>query len=127
MALREDDGAVLTDSPNMVRIMANYYASVYRTDEGRDHPSLPEPSKIMNAPRFTSAAVHKELSTAKGSDPDDLHPFILQFLADFLAEPITAYITNPSRVERSPRIGARQSSARFSKRGTRRTRPTTAL
>ncbi len=105
-----------------------YYASVYRSDEGRDHPSLPNLSKIMNAPRFTSAAVHKELSTletAKGSGTDDLHPFMLQILADFLVEP--PYITNPSRVERSPRIGARQLSARFSKRGTRRTRPTTAL
>ncbi len=42
----------------------------------------------MNAPRFTSAAVHKELSTldsAKGSGPDDLHPFMLQILADFTA------------------------------------------
>ncbi len=56
MALRSDDGAVLTDSPNMARIMANYY--VYHTDEGRDHPSLQEPSTIMNAPRFTSAAEH---------------------------------------------------------------------
>ncbi len=93
MALRADDGAVLTDSPNMARILANYYGSVYYTDEGRVHPSLPEPSTIMNAPRFASAAVHKELSTldtAKGSGPDDLHPFMLQFLADFLAEPITA-------------------------------------
>ncbi len=26
MALRADDGAVLTDSPNMARILANYYA-----------------------------------------------------------------------------------------------------
>ncbi len=43
MALRADDGAVLTDSPNTARILANYYASVYRNDEGRDHPSLPEP------------------------------------------------------------------------------------
>ncbi len=93
MALRADDGAVLTDSQNVARILGNCYASVYRTDEGRDQPSLPEPSTIMNAPRFTSAAVHKELSalyTAKGSGPDDLHPFMLQFLADFLAEPITA-------------------------------------
>ncbi len=43
----------------------------------------------MNAPRFTSAAVHKELSTvdtAKGSGPYDLHSFMLQILADFLAE-----------------------------------------
>ncbi len=93
MALQADGGAILTDSPNMARILANYYASVYRTDEGRNHPSLPEPSTIMNAPRFTSLAVHKELSpldTAKGSGPDDLHPFMLQILADFLAEPIIA-------------------------------------
>ncbi len=51
------------------------------------------PSTIVNAPRFTSAAAHKELSTldtAKGSGPDDLHSFMLQILADFLAEPITA-------------------------------------
>ncbi len=77
----------------MARILANYYASVYSTDERRDHPSPPEPSTIMNAPRFTSAAVHKELSTfytAKGSGPDDLHPFMLQILADLLAEYITA-------------------------------------
>ncbi len=35
MALRADDGVVLTDFPNMARILANYYVSVYRTDEGR--------------------------------------------------------------------------------------------
>ncbi len=76
MALRADDGSVLTYSPNMARILANYYKSVYRTDEGRDHPSLPEPSTIMNAPHFTPAAVEEELSTldaAKGSGPNDLH------------------------------------------------------
>ncbi len=47
----------------------------------------------MNAPCCTSAALHKELSTldtAKGSGPDDVHPVMLQILADFLAEPITA-------------------------------------
>ncbi len=92
MALRPDDGAAVTDSPNMARILANYYAPVYRADEERDHPSLPEPSTIMNAPHFTPAAVQKELHTldaAKGSGPDNLHPFMLRILADFLAEPIT--------------------------------------
>ncbi len=91
------EDCVLTDSSNIARILANYYASVDHTDEGRDHPSLPEPSTIMNAPRFTSAAVHKELSTldtAKGSGPDDLHPFMLQILTDFRAEPITALYNN---------------------------------
>ncbi len=62
LALRAGDGAVVTDSPNMARILANYYASFSRTDEGRDHSSQPEPSPITNAPRFTSAAVHKKLS-----------------------------------------------------------------
>ncbi len=50
MAIRADDGAVVTDSPNMARILANYYAPDYRTDEGRDHPSLPEPSTILPLP-----------------------------------------------------------------------------
>ncbi len=47
----------------MAQILANYYACVYRTDEGRDHPSLPQPSMIMNAPHFTPAALHKDLCT----------------------------------------------------------------
>ncbi len=82
----------------MARILANYFASVYHADEGRDHPSLPEPSTIMNVPHFTPAAVHMEFSTldtAKGSGPDDLQLFMFQFLADFLGERI-----------KSPRIGA---------------------
>ncbi len=114
MALRADNGAFVTDSPNMARIPVTYYAFVYRTDEGRDPPSLPEPSTIINTPLFTPAAVHKELSTldtAKGSSPDDLHSFMLQILADFLAEPITTLYN------KSPRIGERQSSARISKGG----------
>ncbi len=57
----------------------------------------------MNAPRFTSAAVHKELSTfdtAKGSGPDVLHLFMLQTLADFLADRINAlYNTTPQNGE----------------------------
>ncbi len=56
-ALRADDGAVVNDSPNMALILANYCASVYRTDKGRDHSSLPEASMVMNATHFTPAAV----------------------------------------------------------------------
>ncbi len=47
----------------------------------------------MIAPRIRPAAVRKELSTldtAKGSGHDDLHPIMLQILADFLAEAFTA-------------------------------------
>ncbi len=91
--MRADNFSVVTDSLNMACILTNYYASIFRTDEGRDHPSLLEPSTIMNGPRFTPAAVRKELSTldtAKGSGPDDLHPFMFQILADFLAEAFTA-------------------------------------
>ncbi len=43
MALRADDGVVVTDSPNMARILTNYYAFIYRSDKRRDHPPLPEP------------------------------------------------------------------------------------
>ncbi len=130
MALRADDGAVVTDSQNMARILANNYASVYRADEGRDHLSLPEPPTIMNAPRFTSAAVHKEVSsldTAKGSGPDDLHPFMLQILADFLAEPITALYNISLQSGEVPQDWRMVFISRFSKRWTRRMRPTTAL
>ncbi len=64
---------MLTYFSNMAWILANYYASVYRIDEGRDHPSLPEPSTIVSAPHFIAPAVHKELSTlATAKGPDDL-------------------------------------------------------
>ncbi len=56
------NGAVVTDSPYMNRIVANYYAFVYRTDERKDHPSLPEPSAIMIALNFTQTDVHKEIA-----------------------------------------------------------------
>ncbi len=52
------NGAVVADSPNMARILANYDASAYHTDERKDHPSLPEPSAIMNALHFTQTAVY---------------------------------------------------------------------
>ncbi len=38
VALRVDDGAVVTDSQNMAGTLTNYYASVYRTDEGSRQP-----------------------------------------------------------------------------------------
>ncbi len=61
----------------------NYYASVYRTDEGTDHAAIQEPSAIMSAPHFTLAAVHNELSTldiTTGPGPDNLLLFMLQIL-----------------------------------------------
>ncbi len=61
VALRVHVGAVVMDFPNMARILANFYASVYRSDEGRDNPSPPEPSTIMNASHFTLVSVHGAL------------------------------------------------------------------
>ncbi len=77
----------------MARVLVTYYAPDYRTNEERDHASLPEPSAIMNVPHFTLAPPHKDLSildTGKCSDLDDLHSFMLQILVDFLAQPITS-------------------------------------
>ncbi len=55
-----------------VRILENFYGSVYRTDERRDQPSLSEASTLMDAPRFAPPAPHKELSTL-GTGPPPLH------------------------------------------------------
>ncbi len=62
MIVLHDDGAAVTDTPNMVPILANSYALVYRTDEGRNHLSLPEPSAIMNA-------LHKKLIASSFMSP----------------------------------------------------------
>ncbi len=74
--------------PNVARVLVKYYASIYSTYAGRE----PQWPTTINAPHYTSAAVHKVLSAldiAKCSGSDDLNPFMLQILADFLAEPIT--------------------------------------
>ncbi len=81
VALRADCGAVVPDSLNMARTLANWHTSVYRTDEGRDPPLLPEPLALLSEPHFTKAAVLEEVSildTAKGPGPDKLHPFMLR-------------------------------------------------
>ncbi len=64
-------------------------------------PSLPEPSAIMNAPHLSQVAVHTELSTldtAKSPGPDQLHPFMLRILADFLAEHISTLFNNSLQI-----------------------------
>ncbi len=84
----------------------------------------------MNAPCFTSsAAVHKVLSsldTAKGSCPDDLHPSMLQFLADFLAEPITALYNKSLQSGEIPQDWRKAIICPIFKKGDRRTRPATS-
>ncbi len=85
MTLRVEDGAVMTNSENLARILAVGYVPVFRNYKGKDTPSLPEPPTIMCTPLFTQAAVHKRtstLDTAKGTGPVQFHSFILQFLAD---------------------------------------------
>ncbi len=75
VVVQPNDGAVVTDSPNMARMFANFNVSINYTDEVRDQPSLPEPTTIMSFPHFTSTEVHKELSaldTAKAYGPNCL-------------------------------------------------------
>ncbi len=84
----------------------------------------------MNAPHFTPAAVHKELSTldtAKGSGPDDLHPFMLQTLGDFLEELISALYNKSLLSGKVPQDWRKKIICPIFKKRTRRTRPTTAL
>ncbi len=126
VALRADDGAVITDSSNIARILASYYAHVYRND----HPSLSQLSTIMNAPHFTPATVHKEISTldtSKGFGPDHLHAFMLQIIADFLAEPITLLYSKSLRSGEVPQDWRKAIVCPIFKKGARRTRPTTTL
>ncbi len=51
----------------------------------------------MPVPQFSTPVVHKEFSsldTSKGAGPDDIHPQILRWLADFLAEPLSKLFPN---------------------------------
>ncbi len=125
-AIRADDGTVVTDSPNMARILANHSASALRTADEKDHPSLPEPSTIINVPHLTPAVVHTELSTfymVEASGPDDLHPFMLPILADFLAEPFSVLNNKSLQSGEVPQDWRKAIVCPVFKKGTRRMEP----
>ncbi len=51
----------------------------------------------MPVPQFSIPVVHRELSPldiSKGAGPDDIHPQMVRWLADFLAEPLSKLFAN---------------------------------
>ncbi len=66
---------------------------------GEDHPSLPELAANANAPHYPQAVVHKKLlavASSKGPGPGNFHPFMVQILADFLADFMTGAGKTPA-------------------------------
>ncbi len=63
----------------------------FREDNERPTPTLPVPTVALPGPQFSTPVVHRKLSvrdTSKGAVPDDIHPQIVRWLVDFLAEPL---------------------------------------
>ncbi len=51
----------------------------------------------MPVPQFLIAVVHRELSSldiSKEAGPDDIHPQMVRWLADFLVEPLSKLFDN---------------------------------
>ncbi len=61
-------------------------------DDARPTPTLPVPTVVMPVPQFSIPVVHRELSSldiSQGAGPDDIHPQMVRWLADFLAETLS--------------------------------------
>ncbi len=79
VAVRADNGAVVSDFPYMVRALAHYYAIVYRINEGTAEAVNDYECPTLHTNSSTQEAPH----IAKCSGPDDLHPFMSNILANF--------------------------------------------
>ncbi len=78
-------------------LLKNFYSSIFREDYARSTPTLPVPTAVMPMPQFLVPVVHRELSSlniSKGAGPDDTHPQMVLWLADFLAEPLSKLFAN---------------------------------
>ncbi len=58
---------------------------------------MPFPTVVMPVPQFSISVVHRELSSldiTTGAGPDDIHPQMVRWLADFFSEPLSKLFAN---------------------------------
>ncbi len=75
----------------------HFQLSISRRIFVRPTPTLNVPAVVMPVPQFSIPVVHGELSSldiSKGAGPDDIHPRMVRWLANFLAELLSNLFAN---------------------------------
>ncbi len=76
-------------SSTQVLLRKDPYSSIFREDDERPAPTLPV---VMPLPQFSTLVEHIELSSLDihmTAGPDDIHPQMIRWHADLLAESLS--------------------------------------
>ncbi len=83
---KDNEGETIFTPPAQAEFLKNVCE-----DDARPTPTLPIPTVVMPVTQFSIPFVHRELwslDISKGAGPD-IHPQMVRWLADFLAEPLS--------------------------------------
>ncbi len=92
--VKEHEGETIFTSSAQAELLKNFFSSIFREGDARPTPTLPVPTVLMPVPQFSITVVQRELSSldiSKGAGPDDNHPQIVAWLADFWLDPCLSY------------------------------------
>ncbi len=98
IGLKDNEGKTIFTPSAKAELFKNFHSFIFREDDGRPTPTLPVPTVVMPVPQFSFTVVHRELSSldiSKGVGPDDIHPQLVRWRADFLAYPWLNYLQIP--------------------------------
>ncbi len=96
IGLKDNEGKTIFAPSAQAEFLKDLYSSIFREDNARPTPTLTVPTAVMPLPQISTLSVHKELSSlniSNGAGPDEIHPQIFAWLADFLAEPLFKLLT----------------------------------
>ncbi len=98
IGLKDNEGETIFTPSAQAELLKNFYSFIFREDYARPTPTLPVPTVVMPVPQFSIPVVHRELSSldmSKGAGPDDIHPQMVRWLADFWLNPCLNYLPIP--------------------------------
>ncbi len=88
IGLKDNEGDSIFAPPAQAELLKNFYSSIFREYDTRLTPPLPVPTVVMPVPLLSSPDM------SKGAGPDEIHPQVVRWLADFLAEPFSKLFAN---------------------------------
>ncbi len=89
MIKKHNEGETIFTPSAQAELLKDFYSSIFREDDARPTPTLSVPTVVMPVPQFSIPVVLRELSNLDISNragPDDIHPQMVRWFADFLAE-----------------------------------------
>ncbi len=97
IGLKDNEGETIFAPSAQAELLKNFYSSNFREDDARPTLTLPFSTVVLPVPQFSIPVVHRALSSlniSKGAGHDDIHPQMVRWLADFLAESLSKLFAN---------------------------------